>query len=167
MAGPRTTSANPQDEWANAHPARHVDPKVMRPGANVDNDGVVLPVLPSLMEAERRLLAADAALEERVLEYAALEETAAHAKADWEAHRDRVVVAIANSSSRSSADVRLAEAKLAYREDNVLGEDLYRIHLITAAAAAACGKSIGALQSRLSALQTLIRGLRQVTGFDS
>lgn len=154
-------------ERQSATPARHVDRRVRQPGANVDRDtGEMLPEIPSLMEVERRILACDTRLGELVEDYAEMTETAARAKAEWEEHRDRVIVGIAASGERTSEDVRLATAKLAISGNGLPGEELYRVYLITAAAAESCGKSLYAVQARLSALQTLARGLRQVTGLD-
>lgn len=149
-------------------PARHVDRRVHRPGASVDRDtGEVLPDIPSLMEVERRILACDSSLADLVVDYADLTDTAARAKAEWEEHRDRVIIGIANSGERTSEDVRMANAKLAVSARGIPGEELYRTWLITQAAADSCGKALNAVQARLSALQTLCRGLRQVTGADS
>ncbi len=157
-----------RSERASATPARHVDRRVRQPGSNVDRStGELLPDIPSLMEVERRILACDTRLSELVEDYAELTDAAARAKAEWEEHRDRVIVGIAATGERTSEDVRLATAKLAISSRGTPGEELYRIYLITQAAADSCAKALYAVQSRLSALQTLARGLRQVTGFDA
>lgn len=157
-----------QAERRSATPARHVNRQARQPGPNIDRDtGEVLPDIPTLMEVERRILACDTRLAELVEDYAELTDSAAAAKAEWEEHRDRVIVGIANSGERTSEDVRLATAKLAISSRGTPGEELYRIYLITQAAADSCAKALYAVQSRLSALQTLCRGLRQVTGFDA
>jgi hypothetical protein len=156
-----------QAERDAAVPARHVDRRVRKPGANVDREtGEMLPDIPTLMEVERRILACDTHLGELVVDYADLTENAARAKAEWEEHRDRTILRVANQGERTSEDVRLATAKLATSARGVPGEELYRTYLICAAAADSCGKALYAVQARLSAQQTLVKGLRQVTGMD-
>lgn len=151
-----------------ATPARHVDRRARQPGPNVDREtGERLPDIPTLMEVERRIMACDSQLAELVEDYAELTDSSARAKAEWEEHRDRVIVGVAASGERTSEDVRLATAKLAISSRGNPGEELYRDYLITQAAAESCGKALYAVQARLSALQTLCRGLRQVTGFDA
>ena len=149
-------------------PARHIDRNAFRPGADRDRQtGERLPDIPSLMEAERRLLAADGLLSELVQDFAGLAAAAAEARAAWEEHRDRILVGIANAGERTSEDVRLARAKCALGADGISGEDKFRHYLTMRAAEESCSKRLYAVQAQLSALQTLIRGLRQVTGFDS
>lgn len=145
-------------------PARHVDREAFGDPADLEAAG--LPEIPNLMVAEGRLLAADQLLADLVEDYAGLCALEAEARANWEEHRDRILVMLGNSGDASSADKRLARAKCSPGTDGVMGEDKYRHYLTTRAAAESCGKRIGAVQSQLSALQTLIRGLRQVTGFD-
>lgn len=125
-----------------------------------------MPDIPSLMEVERRILACDGELGELVVDFSDLCDKAARAKAEWEEHRDRVIVGIANEGERTSEDVRLARAKLAMSARGLPGEELYRIYLITQAAADSCSKALNAVQARLSAQQTLVRGLRSATGLD-
>lgn len=155
------------EERSSATPARHVDRRVVGPGRSVDSDtGELLPDIPSLMEVERRILACDTRLGELVETYANQADLAARSKADWEEHRDRVILSVANSGERTSEDVRLATAKTTISSRGTPGEDLYRTYLIARAAEDACGKHLYGVQARLSALQTLVKGLRQVGGFD-
>lgn len=148
-------------------PARHFDARAARRGADYDREtGERLPEIPTLIEAERRLLLADELLTELVENYAELAAAEAEARSVWEEHRDRFIVSIANTGERTSEDVRLARAKVARGRDGREGNDKYATYLTMRATSESCAKRISAVQSQLSALQTLIRGLRQVTGFD-
>lgn len=139
----------------------------MGPGADHDREtGERLPDIPSLMEVERRILACDTRLGELVEEYAELVDTAARARCAWEEHRDRMIVFVADQGERTSEDVRLARAKQAISTSGMSGHELHQVYLITQGTADSCAKGLNAMQARLSALQTLARGLRSVTGLD-
>lgn len=154
------------EERRTARPARHVDRSRLGRGSEHDpQSGAALPDVPTLMEVERRILLVDTQLAERVEDYSHISEIAAGAKAAWEEHRDLTIVEIVNAGDKGAKDTRTAMAKDRISRDGTPGEDLYRVHLLTEAALDACGKHLYALQSRLSALQTLTRGLRQITGF--
>lgn len=130
--------------------------------------GEFLPDMPQLITVERRIVRHDTKLDDLVTDFAEISKAAAIAEADWEEHRDRVILAISNDpdSKRMAADQRLAQAKLAVSARGIPGEDLYRAHLITKAAKESVSKHMTASLGQLSALQTLVRGLRQATGFN-
>lgn len=155
------------DQQQRSTPSRHVDRSVARrpPGPLYDRGtGALLPQIPSLAEAEALLYAHDIRLTELVEDYAALNEAAAIAKADWEEHRDRTILHITNTGEKTAVDQRAAQAKLAMSARGTPGEDLYRAHLITEAAATSAGRQLTAVQSQLSSVQTLVNGLRKVSG---
>lgn len=139
----------------------------MRAGADRDPvTGADLPDVPTLDQVERTIAYLDDRIEETIGDYAVLAEAEAAARADWEEHRDRTILAVARMGGKTSEDVRLAEAKAAISFTGVPGEELYRAYRIVSAALDACGKALGALQSRLSVQQSMLRHLRQVTGLD-
>lgn len=120
--------------------------------------------MPSLYEAEAQLWAHDQELSELVEKFDELCDVAARAKSDWEEHRDRTIIYLSDREEKMAADQRLARAKLAMSARGIPGEDLYRAHLITEAAEKSCGRKLTAVQSQLSSVQTLVNGLRKVTG---
>lgn len=122
--------------------------------------------MPSLGEVERRLVAVDDRLAELVELYADANDRAAEAKADWEAHRSRAALALANSGEKSNEDVRMGTALGTVAPGGQTGEDLHRTYLVTEAAADNLRKALSATQTRLSSLQSLMKGLRAVTGMD-
>lgn len=150
--------------------ARRVSPGVrgaLRPGGNHDKiTGEVLPDIPSLMEAERKVLLYSDRLDSLVEDYVRLTKAEAEAQADWEEHHDRVALLVADSGKRSSQDLRKASAMAAMSTRGVMGEDLYRAWLIVKAASASCKVNVSAVQSQLSALQTSVKGLRAATGLN-
>ena len=95
-------------------------------------------------------------------------ETAASAKADWEAHRDRVLVRLADKGDKEAQDIREARAKRAHVDDHdpesPLGEDLYRTHLILAATEKSVDRNLKAVQSRATALMSVAKGIRNASG---
>lgn len=146
------------EERRNAIPANRTDRRMLPGRGGVSDD------VPDLMEIERRIYVCDTELGDLVTRYADLAADAAEAKANWEAHAARIAVAEADSGEKTAADVRLARAKLAVSADGIPGEDLYRTLLIMEAARDSCGKALNAVQSRLSAQQSLYRGMRAATG---
>jgi hypothetical protein len=155
------------EDQRTAKPARRVARERLGKGKAYDPvTGEALPDIPTLIEVERRILLVDEQLAEAVEEYSKISELAAAAKAAWEEHRDLTIVEIVNTGDKGAKDTRSALAKDRISREGVPGEDLYRVHLITEAALESKGKHLYALQARLSALQTLCRGLRQVTGLD-
>lgn len=135
------------------------------PGESVDRaTGAPLPDMPTIMEVERRILLVDEQLAEAAEQYGRISELASSAKASWEEHRDLTIVDIVNKGEKGAKDTRVALAKDRISRDGVSGEDLYRTHLVTEAALESKGKYLYALQARLSALQSLYRGLRSASG---
>lgn len=123
--------------------------------------------IPSLMEVETKILAysdALAAVVERMYE---VSRQRADAEATWKEHRGVVAVMIADGGGRSSEDVREGEARARLNREGVRGDELYRAYKIQEALEESVKQHQRSLQSQLSALQTLVRGLRQVTGLDA
>lgn len=152
-----------------ATPARHVDPRARRnrPTADVDEDGVKLPPLPTLGDVERRIMRCDDDLAQLVEDHYRAAEEAAEAEADWKRHRDRVLVALADSGEKEAADIREARAKRTRTDprdpESPLGEDLYRLYKILEAREKSIDRHIRAVQTRATALMSVARGIRGQT----
>lgn len=142
------------EERRDAVPARHRDAL----------DSGHLNDLPTLAEVERRILEVDSALGERVEDLYRLSEYRAEAESRWEEHLARTVVDIVNSGNKGAKDIREAIAMDRISRDGIPGEELHRAKLLHEASESTCQAHMRALMSRLSALQTLHRGLSHVTG---
>jgi len=90
-------------------------------------------------------------------------EERAMAEAAWKEHRDRVIVDIANSGDKGAKDIREAVAKERVSREGTPGDELYRAYLIMEAAEESTKRQLGAVQSRLSGLQSIRRGIGAVT----
>ena len=151
-----------------ARPARHVDRRARRGnGESRDDDGVLLPALPTLGDIERRIMRCDDELAQLVEDHYRAAEEAAAAEADWKQHRDRVLVALADSGEKEAADIREARAKRTRVDprnpDSELGEDLYRLYKILEARERSIDRNIRAIQTRATALMSVARGIRGQT----
>lgn len=143
----------------NTRPARHTDRRARRdPGTGT---------IHSLAEVEERLLDADEELAELVESHYEIAEKAAEAEADWKQHRDRILVKLADEGTKEAADVREARARRARVDpqdlDSMTGDELYRIYKINEAAEKSVDRHIRALQTRMSALQSVAKGIRGET----
>ena len=148
-------------------PARHVDPRARRRsrnGPSYDDDGAMLPEVPGIAEIEQRIMRCDDELAELVEEHYNAAEEAATAEADWKAHRDRVLVLLADRPDKEAADIREARAKAARVDgsdpNSLKGEDLYRVYKILEAREKSIDRHIRAVQTRVSGLQSIARGIR-------
>lgn len=141
-------------------PARHVDRRLRR---NNDNGGM-LPELPTLGDIERRIMRCDDELATLVEDHYRAAEEAAAAEADWKQHRDRILVALADSGTKEAADIREARAKRTRTDphdpDSMLGEDLYRLYKILEAREKSIDRNIRAIQTRMTGLMAVARGIR-------
>jgi hypothetical protein len=152
-----------------ARPARHVDRRARRnqPTQDVDEDGVLLPPLPTLGDIERRIMRCDDELAQLVEDHYRAAEEAASAEADWKQHRDRVLVALADNGGKEAADIREARAKRTRVDprdpQSQLGEDLYRLYKILEARERSIDRNIRAIQTRATALMSVARGIRGQT----
>lgn len=131
-------------------------------------DGRPLPEMPTLGEIERRIMRCDDELAELVEDHFHAAEETAEAESRWKSHRDRVLVIIANSPDTGAADIREAKAKRT-REDSTdpaspLGEDLYHTYKIMEAREKSIDRAIRAIQTRMTGLMSVAKGLREVTG---
>lgn len=166
-----STGPSTQDRRS-ARPASHGSPtallgRVYKDGVAYDAEsGQRLVDAPTLIEVERKVWLLEQQLEERTENYDELSDLEARARADWEEHRDRIILSIADSGERTSEDVRLARAKGAMSKTNIPGEDLYRVWLISKAALDSCGKNMTSLGNRSSVQQSLLKHLRLVAGFN-
>lgn len=150
-----------------ARPARHVDPRARRRsrnGPSYDDDGAMLPEVPSLGEIEQRIMRCDDELAELVQEHYNAAEDAATAEADWKAHRDRVLVLLADRPEKEAADIREARAKAARIDGSdplsLKGEDLYRAYKILEARERSISRHIYAVNTRVGGLQSVAKGIR-------
>ena len=151
-----------------ARPARHVDKRMRRrDGDSYDDDGTLLPPLPTLGDVERRIMRCDDELAQLVEDHYRAAEEAAEAEADWKQHRDRVLVALADNGEKEAADIREARAKRTRVNprdpESVLGEDLYRLYKILEAKEKSIDRHIRAIQTRATALMSVARGIRGQT----
>jgi hypothetical protein len=151
-----------------AVPARHADPRLRRrSGAAHDDDGELLPELPTLGEIERRIMRCDDELARLVEDHYRAAEEAAEAEADWKRHRDFVLVMLADSGTKEAADIREARAKRARvdgRDPNSpLGDDLFRLYKILEAREKSIDRNIRAVQTRMTGLMAVARGIRGQT----
>lgn len=151
-----------------ARPARHVDRRFRRPDSDArDDDGTLLPPLPTLGDIERRIMRCDDELAQLVEDHYRAAEEAAAAEADWKQHRDRVLVALADNGEKEAADIREARAKRTRVDprnpDSELGEDLYRLYKILEAREKSIDRHIRAIQTRATALMSVARGIRGQT----
>lgn len=140
-----------------AKPARHTSP-----AARTRTDVV------SLGEVEERIWECDQGLAELVDQHYDASREAAEAKADWYGHRDKVLVQLADNPGKiEAADIREARARRARQDpsdpESPTGDQLYRTYKILEANQESVQRAMYALQSRLSALQTLARGIQGVT----
>lgn len=146
-----------------SRPARHVDRRLRRTN---DNNGM-LPELPTLGEIERRIMRCDDELADLVDDHYKAAEEAASAEADWKQHRDRVLVALADNGGKEAADIREARAKRTRVDprdpESMLGEDLYRLYKILEAREKSIDRNIRAIQTRMTGLMSVARGIRGQT----
>lgn len=120
--------------------------------------------IPIMGDVENRLLRAEFELAELTSIHMGLANDAAEAEADWKAHRDRVIVRIANSGDKMAADMREAHARMEIDpKTGMSGEDLYRRYKVTEAAAESSARAMRAIEARLGSFQTLAANLRKVT----
>lgn len=127
----------------------------------------MLPELPTLGEIERRIIRCDDELAQLVEDHYRAAEEAAEAESDWKRHRDRVLVALADSGEKEAADIREARAKRTRVKpddpDSMIGEDLYRIYKIYEARERSIDRHIRAIQTRMTGLMSVAKGIRGVT----
>lgn len=130
--------------------------------------GRPLPETPSLGEIEQRIIRCDDELAELVEDHFHAAEDTAEAESRWKGHRDRVLVILAASEEKSAADIREAKAKRTREDPNdpasPLGEDLYRDYKIMEAREKSIDRAIRGLQTRMTGLMSVAKGLRSVTG---
>jgi hypothetical protein len=151
-----------------SRPARHTDRRQRRDNRTVnDDDGLALPPLPTLGEIERRIMRCDDELARLVEDHYRAAEDAASAEADWKRHRDRVLVALADSGEKEAADIREARAKRTRVDPtdtaSMLGDDLYRLYKILEAREKSIDRNIRAIQTRMTGLMAVARGIRGQT----
>ncbi len=127
----------------------------------------MLPELPTLGEIERRIMRCDDELAQLVDDHYKAAEEAAEAEADWKRHRDRVLVALADSGEKEAADIREARAKRTridpHDAGSMLGDDLYRLYKILEAREKSIDRNIRAIQTRMTGLMSIARGIRGQT----
>lgn len=154
------------DGFHNARPARHVERRARSPHGGAQPGSLLLPELPTLGEIEQRIMRVDNELEELVEEHYTAAEEAASAEADWKAHRDRILVWLADTGDKEAADIREARAKRAKVEwdSEMTGEDLYRVYKIREAREKSIDRQIRAIQIRATSLMSVARGIRQASG---
>jgi hypothetical protein len=155
-------------EARTARPVRHTDRRVRGDvGRYRDDDGLPLRELPTLGEIERRIMRCDDELAELVEDHYKAAEEAAAAEADWKQHRDRVLVALADSGTKEAADIREARAKRTRIDprdpESAIGEDLYRLYKILEAREKSIDRNIRAIQTRMTGLMSVARGIRGQT----
>jgi hypothetical protein len=131
--------------------------RAARPAANQQD-------LVALMDVEREIDRINNAIEVAISDQSDLSRQRAHAQADWEEHRDRIILQCANSGERTSEDVRLANAKEAPNHRGTKGHDLYKAFLILKAAEDSAKQAQYGLQAVLTGKQSLLKGLRAATG---
>jgi len=128
----------------------------------------MLPEVPTLGEIEQRIMRCDDQLAELVDDHFNAAEETAEAEARWKGHRDRVLVILAASEDKGAADIREAKAKRTREDpnepDSPLGEDLYRIYKIMEAREKSIDRAIRALQTRMTGLMSVAKGIRAATG---
>lgn len=151
-----------------ARDARHVDRRFRRDDRpSRDDDGLPLPSLPTLGEIERRIMRCDDELAQLVDDHYRAAEEAATAEADWKRHRDRVLVALADNGEKEAADIREARAKRTRvnpaNPDSEIGDDLYRLYKILEAREKSIDRHIRAVQTRMTGLMAVARGIRGQT----
>ena len=155
-----TAMYDPRDA-RDARPARHTDRRFKR------DDNGMLPELPTLGEIERRIMRCDDELAELVDDHYRAAEEAAEAEAEWKRHRDRILVALADSGTKEAADIREARAKRTRTNpndpDSMFGEDLYRLYKILEAREKSIDRNIRAIQTRMTGLMAVARGIRGQT----
>lgn len=138
------------------------------PGRDTDRTGRALPEMPTLGEIERRIMRCDDELAELVEDHFNAAEETAEAESRWKGHRDRVLVILAASEDKGAADIREAKAKRTREDPNdsnsPLGEDLYHIYKIMEAREKSIDRAIRALQTRMTGLMSVAKGIRSVTG---
>jgi hypothetical protein len=140
-----------------AKPARHTSP-----AARTSTDVV------TLGEVEERIWECDQGLAELVEEHYTASRDAAEAKADWYGHRDKVLVQLADNPGKIEAqDIREARCRRARQDprntESPTGDELYRTYKILEAHVESIQRAMYAVQARMSALQTLHRGLANIT----
>jgi len=117
-----------------------------------------------MVEVEERIMRADDELTRLTESHMELADMSARAEATWKAHRDRVIIAIVANGEKGAADTREAKAKQVVDvKSGQKGEELYETYLIAEAATASSARAMRALESRLSAFQTLASNLRNLT----
>lgn len=115
-------------------------------------------------EVEERILRAESELARLTQDHMNLAEAAAHAEADWKAHRDRIIVRIAAGDERTAADMREATARC--EVDPVTGQsgdELYRHYKVTEARAESSARAMRAVEARLNGMQTISANIRRTT----
>lgn len=108
----------------------------------------------------------DDELERLVEEHYDVAEQRATAEADWKQHRDKTLVWLADSGDKESADIREARAKRTRVSDgsDMRGEDLYRTYKILEARETSVDRQIRAVQTRMTGLMSVAKGIRAASG---
>lgn len=120
----------------------------------------------NLFEAEQRLEAVERHLEDVDNEQAMAEEAAAQAQVAWEKHLAEQTLQLHADGVRSSEDLRRALALANTSVEGIPGDQLFEEMVATKSVVDTLHRSIKVAETRTSALQTLIRGIRQATGVD-
>lgn len=117
----------------------------------------------TMSEVEERITRADDELAELTGVHMDLSEDAAWAESAWKRHRDTVIVRTVGGGERTASDYREALAR--EETDPITGElgsTLYERYKVTEARAGSSARAMRAIESRLSAFQTIASNLRRV-----
>jgi hypothetical protein len=165
--------SNQGETWADARRTRSGAARQRQRSRYIDRDenrqaGFQADDVPTLAEVEKRIMFCDDELASLVEDHFAAAEEAAESESRWKAHRDRVLVMIANDPDipDGASDTREARAKMTREDDDPdspLGKDLYHSYKIMEAREKSVDRAIRALQTRMTGLMSIAKGIRQVT----
>lgn len=153
MAVPRSVSTNDYGEsWETAKPVRHAK------AAGKSH------AIPTLVNVEQDILRISDLLDERATELYTANRDTTTKQGQWLRHRDKVVRRLLAGKDRTSEDSRDSLARTEQNEEGIWGAKLWEAWKFAEGHEKSIKEEMNALRSRLSALQSVIRNLRDVTG---
>lgn len=118
-----------------------------------------------MAEVEERIVRADDELAELTAVHMDLAEAAAWAEGHWKRHRDITIVRAVAGPERTAADYREALAREGIDPlTGKPGHELYNDYKVTGARSDSSARAMRAIESRISAFQTIASNLRRLSG---
>ncbi|HUV10972.1 MAG TPA: hypothetical protein VMX12_08330 [Acidimicrobiia bacterium] len=121
----------------------------------------------SLVETEKKLTKLEREADQLADDFAEMAEIEAVCATQWESHRDRIYLVLRAEDSWKNADLSQAEAKgMVDPITGQTGDDLYTAWRIIKSSLDSISKRMTTNGNRMTAQQSMLKHLRQVTGLD-